>query len=147
MALIYEGRTASGRRRWARRYIDLALDLDYLRTAGTAAPISGGYDLLLRPLPPGATVAGWVQSPERLDYSARLRLRDLRTPRAAWMSEAPWWPGDPPQERLLARLRADYLLLEDTAPGLEAVARRHPVAAAAGGVRLIDLRAGRPPAP
>ena len=143
MVLIYEGRAAGGRKRWARRYIDLALDVEYLRTARDPAPISSGYEPLLRHLPPGATVAVWVLRPDRLDYSAPLRLFDLRTPRAAWLRGPSWPPDRAPLDDFLALAGADYLLLEEAAPGLEAVARRHPVIAQTGGVRLIDLRAAR----
>jgi hypothetical protein len=148
VVFIYEGRTTGGRRRWVRRYIDLGFDLDYLRTTRGAAPVSGGYEALLRSLPARATVAVWVLRPERLPYGARPRMMDLRTPRGAWLGSAPWAPYYVPLETFLARAGADYLLVEETAPGPLVVARRHAVIAEAAGVRLIDLRAApRPETP
>ncbi|HWO17744.1 MAG TPA: hypothetical protein VNO30_03175 [Kofleriaceae bacterium] len=144
VVFIYEGRTTGGRRRWVRRYIDLGFDMDYLRTTRGAAPVSGGYEALLRPLPARATVAVWVLRPERLPYGAGPRIIDLRTPRAGWLGSAPWAPYAPylaPLEAFLARVGADYLLVEEAAPGLRAVAQSHAVIAEAAGVQLIDLRA------
>ena len=158
--LIYEGRTATGRRRWTRRYLDLAAHVEYLRHAGDPAPVGGGYAALLHGVPAGAVVAAWVARPERLDYGAGYRIVDLRTPRTAWLREVRPWPHPSSLEALLARVGADYLLVEADdrrrqraaawparIDDLEALALRGPAIAEAGGVRLIDLRAGLRRAP
>jgi hypothetical protein len=165
---IHEGRTASGRRRWVRRYLTLAENIEHLRTAREAAPVSGGYAPLLRDVPAGAVVAVWVARPERLDYAAPHRVIDLRTPRAAWIRRDHPFARGAPLDALLAHVRADFLLLEDdgrtaarsarfgplcaTVPAfctddLESLALRHRTVAAAGGIRLLDLRAPSPPPP
>ncbi len=165
---IYEGRTASGRRRWTRRYLTFAENIEHLRTSREAAPVSGGYAPLLRDVPGSAVVAVWVARPERLDYAAPHRIIDLRTPRAAWMrGDHPLARGTP-LDALLAHVRADFLLLEaddrtraraarfralcTTVPALctddlESLALRHPTLAESGGIRLLDLRAPPPPSP
>jgi len=145
VVLVQEGRTATGRKRWTRRYLDLAYDLDYLRSTRDRAPVSGGYEPLLREVPAGAVVAVWVARPERLDYGAAFRIIDLRTPRAAWIRAGlPWAPAGR-VEALLAGLGAHLLLLEadDRAPARWAFAARYTTVAEAGGVRLIDLRRPR----
>ncbi|HSK05273.1 MAG TPA: hypothetical protein VK932_28690 [Kofleriaceae bacterium] len=166
---IHEGRTASGRRRWVRRYLTLAENIEHLRTSREAAPVAGGYAPLLRDVPAGAVVAVWVARPERLDYAAPHRIIDLRTPRAAWMRRDHPFARGAPLDSLLAHVRADFLLLEaddrtraraarfralcTTAPAfctddLESLALRHPTLAESGGIRLLDLRAApRPSSP
>lgn len=164
---IHEGRTASGRRRWVRRYLTFAENIEHLRTSREAAPVSGGYAPLLRDVPAGAVVAVWVARPERLDYAAPHRIIDLRTPRAAWMRRDHPLARGAPLDALLAHVRADFLLLEAddrtaaraarfralciTVPAfctddLESLALRHLTLAESGGIRLLDLRAPRPPA-
>jgi hypothetical protein len=162
--LLYEARTTAGRRRWTRRYFAFAENIEYVRHVRELAPVGGGYAPLLRDVPAGAVVAVWVTRPERLDYGAAYRIVDLRTPRAAWLRALRPYPHVPAVERLLAHVRADFLLLEADDRGaaraaraaripaacrgvpawciddLEALALRRPLAAEAPGLRLSDLR-------
>lgn len=162
MLLVHEGREASGRARWTRRYLDLAANIEYVRHAGQRAPVAGGYAAVLRHAPAGATVALWVTRPERLDY-ARHHFVDLRTPRGARLRVHRWDTHTSRLAQLLAATHAQYLLLETDdraterihkswlerfvcttwtpacADDLEALALEHPVVASDRGVRLIDL--------
>jgi hypothetical protein len=78
--LVHEGRTASGRRRWPRRYLDLVANIEYL--AHAAAADNTDYNEILRRVPLDATIGIWVTRPERLNYAEGRRIVDLRTPRA-----------------------------------------------------------------
>lgn len=99
--LIYDGRDATGRGRWVRRYADLASSIEYVRHAYPSAPTPDPYARILASAPPGSTVAVWVARPERLDFRAH-RILDLRTPRAA-----------PRRAAVLRALHPDFLLVED----------------------------------
>ena len=110
--LIYDGRSATGPRRWARRYLDLAANIEYLRRTGGDAPLGGRYDALLAAVPRGSTVAVWVERPERLPYGNGLHLVDLRTPRTARLRVHRF---DAHRSRLAELVRASgatFLLLE-----------------------------------
>ena len=151
--LIYDGRDAPGRVRWARHATELASDVAYLRDAYPAAPAGNSYASLLAQVPAGATVAVWVARPESLDY-ARHRIRDLRGPRTATHRTA-----------LLRSLHAEYLLFEDDhlpaerarrdlfyrlvcpetsteslcTDDLQLIAQRNPLVATEGSSRLVRL--------
>jgi hypothetical protein len=121
-AVILHGRTTTGRVKWTRRYLDAATHLGYLDAVGDRAPLTGGYDELLRLVPPGRTVAVWVARPERLSYAGPCDIVDLRTPRTA-------------RRKLEALARASgaaYLLVEQDAPA-------HGVVAQGNAVQLVDL--------
>ncbi|MGN6108558.1 MAG: hypothetical protein ACTHU0_25860 [Kofleriaceae bacterium] len=161
--LVHEGREATGRRRWTRRYIDLAMNIEYLRHARDPEPIAGVYDALLRQIPRGATVAVWVARPERLSYAGPARIVDVRTPRIAKLRTHRWTAHESRIERLLGAVGADFLLLEaddrqqariradltyrlacsrplpGCADDLEVIARHHRVVAEQGGVQLIRI--------
>ncbi len=163
MILIHEGRQATGRVKWTRRYLALAASIEYVRHNGQDAPVAGGYASLLARVPPGSVVALWVTRPERLDYAAH-RLIDLRTPRAAHLRVHRFDAHTSRLSELLTAIAADYLLLEEDdrlaerirgswlvrfvcaswspacADDLEVLALQHPIVASEGGVRLIDLR-------
>jgi hypothetical protein len=167
MMLIHEGREATGRAKWTRRYLDLAASIEYVRHAGQDAPVTGGYENLLSRAPHGATIALWVTRPERLDYAA-YRFVDLRTPRAARLRTHRWDAHTSRLEQLLATTGADYLMLEEDDRGierihesplerfvcspwqpacaddLEVLALGHHIVASDHGVRLIELRAPQP---
>lgn len=131
--LIQEGRDARGRKRWTRRYLDLAEHAEYVRAAGTV-PATRPYALLSR-TPAGSTIAVWVTSPERLDY-ARHRIIDLRTPRIARALPRPVPAATAKLDELASAAGADFLLVDT--PG--AHASRFPVLATLGSTQLFDLR-------
>jgi hypothetical protein len=159
--LISEGREAPGRLRWSRRMATAAGNIEYVLRppGGNATP----YAALLAQVPPGATVAVWVNEPERLDYASH-RFLDLRTPALARLREFRWTAHPPQFAPLLTQLSAAYLLIEADdahvlrtqtdllyrfvchtarpicADDLEAIALDHPVIAERAGVRLVDLR-------
>jgi hypothetical protein len=163
-AVIHEGASTTGRRRWSVRLSAAAADIAYVRRP-PAAP-AAVYAPLLAGVPAGATVAAWVAEPERLDY-ARHRIVDLRAPATARLRDHRWVPHASTAAPLLDGLAADYLLIEaDDArvlrtqtdlfyrwlcrtwqpicdDDLEAIARDHRAVAERAGVRLIDLH--RPP--
>ena len=163
LALIHEGREATGRTKWTRRYLELAQSIEYVRHSGTDAPVAGGYAALLAKVPRGATVALWVARPERLDYRTH-RFVDLRTPRAARLRVHRFDAHTSQFAELVAATGADYLLLEEDLRGalrvredwlerfvcgawspacaddLEAIALDHPIIATDRGVRLVKLR-------
>jgi len=98
--LIYDGRDATGRVRWSRRYSELASGIEYVRHAYPSPLRPSPYAALLAKIPPGARVAVWVARPELV--SARLHMiYDLRTPRSAGR-----------RVPVLRALEPDYLLLE-----------------------------------
>lgn len=162
IVLVDDARTAPTRLRWPRRYSDLVTNIEYLRHVDQT-PISDVYAPLLRRVPASATVAIWVTSPERIDYSDH-RIIDLRTPRAAALRIYRPEPHTSRLAQLLAALDADYLLVElddrrvqriQNEPGyrgrcpdrqpaclddLEAIAAQHDVVAQVAGVALIKLR-------
>lgn len=165
MVLIHEGREATGRTRWTRRYLELAASIEYVRHSGQDAPVSGGYASLLEQVPRGSTVALWVTRPERLDYAAH-EFVDLRTPRGARLRVHRWAAHTSKLAQLIEASGAEFLLLEEDdrlaerirgswlvrfvctswkpacADDLEVLALDHHILASDGGVRLIDLRAG-----
>ncbi len=158
--LLYEGREAPGRLRWSRRMAAAATSLEALQRP----PSSGAerYAALLAITPPGATVAGWVNEPERLDYG-RHRIVDLRTPAGARLRSHRWADHASAFEPLLAQLGASYLLIEADdaaaqrtrtdllyrfvcqtplpicADDLEAIALHHRTAGQIDNLRLVDL--------
>jgi hypothetical protein len=162
-AVIHDGASTTGRRRWSVRLASAATDLMYVRRPPATAAV---YAPLLAGVPAGATVAIWVAEPERLDY-ARHRIVDLRTPAAARLRDHSWASHASTAAPLLDALAADYLLIEaDDArmlrthtdlfyrwlcrswqplcdDDLEAIARDHRVVAERAGVQLVDLH--RPP--
>jgi hypothetical protein len=123
-ALMYAGLTATGRRKWPRRYLDLVDNVEYLQTHGRSAPITASYEDLLQAVPPGSRVGVWVTRPERLNYAA-YDLVDLRTPRTDFTKLT----------RLARAAKIEFLLLEgaDKEPTNRVLARRD-------GVLLIDMR-------
>lgn len=163
LVLVHEGRDATGRTKWTRRYLELAQSIEYVRHTGTDAPVAGGYARLLAQVPPGSSVALWVSRPERIDYRA-LRFVDLRTPRAARLRVHRFEPHMSRMAQLVTATGADYLLLEEDLRGavrireswaerfvcsawspacaddLEALALDHPIVGSDRGVRLVDLR-------
>jgi hypothetical protein len=78
--LVHEGRTASGRRRWPRRYLDLAANVESLSHHAAVSSFTD-YEESLRHVPLDATVGVWVTQPERLNYAGGRHFIDLRTPR------------------------------------------------------------------
>jgi len=163
LVLVYEGREATGRTRWTRRYLELAQSIEYVRHTGTDTPVAGGYAVLLAKVPRGATVAIWVARPERLDYRAH-RFVDLRTPRAARLRIHRFDAHTSRMAALVAATGAQYLLLEEDLRGalrireswhqrfvcsawspacaddLETLVLDHRVVATDRGVRLVELR-------
>jgi len=160
LVLVLEGRDAPGRLRWWRRLTTATENLDALRRP--PAEPADPYAELLATVPSGATVAVWVNDPERLDY-ARLRLFDLRTPAGARLREFRWGPHASRFEPLLAALAAQFVLIERDdahvqrtqsdllyralcqtprpvcADDLEALALVHPVVARQANLTLIEL--------
>jgi hypothetical protein len=160
-AVIYEGREAPGRLRWARRLATAASGIEYLqRPAGVA---DGVYAELLAKVPPDVIVAVWVSAPEQLDYASH-RIIDLRVPVVARMRRHRSDSQRSQLEPLLAQLSAGFLLLEGDdlrlqrarnnlvygavcrtalaicADDLEVIAFDHRVVARRDNLELIELR-------
>ncbi len=129
VATIHYGRTMGGRRGWARRVLDAAANIEYLRHHGVQAPIGSGYESALDKVPRDAIIAVWVTRPERLDYS-RHHIIDLRTPRAIQVIDA---------ATLIAATGATYLLVEPGHSGLDLIADRAVLVDTQPGVRLVTL--------
>jgi len=164
--LIHDGRTATGRRRWPRRYLDLIDNIEYLIHHGASAPVTASYGALLDKVPRGSVVGVWVTRPERLNYEAH-RIVDLRTPRSAQLRTHRWNAHTSRLEKLARAAHVDVVLLERDdrrrqrihddamyrllcpvdslacADDLELVALKYRVIAQQDGVQLIDLRVAR----
>jgi hypothetical protein len=159
-ALIYEGREAPGRLRWSRRVATAATSIEVLQRP--PAELAEPYAELLAGVPAGASVAVWVNEPERLDYT-RLRIIDLRTPAGARL-RAHRWDLHASKLAQLAALTASFVLIERDdahvqrtqtdllyrfvcqtalpicADDLEAIALAHPVVARRDNLVLVALR-------
>ncbi len=99
--LIYDGRDTSGRVRWARRYTELAANMQYLRDAFPPRQLDAPYESLLAKVPADTIIAVSVARPELLDYAAH-QFIDVRAPRTA-----------PRRAAVLRSLKPAYLLFED----------------------------------
>ena len=159
--LIYEGREAPGRLRWARRAANAASNIEALQRP--PAEPADAYRELLAGVPDHSTVVVWVHEPERLDY-ARLRILDLRTPAGARLRSFRWDRRAAKLAPMLDAIDATFLLLERDdahvrrtrsdllyrflcqtgapicADELEAIALDHPILAQRANLVLVALK-------
>ncbi|MDB4962314.1 MAG: hypothetical protein JWP01_2313 [Myxococcales bacterium] len=163
--VTFQGRDASGRVRWSRRYTELISGVEIARTVRVDSSTTI-YARLMQHVPAGEAVGVWVLQPESLDYAAH-RIFDLRSPRVAALRGRATTASST-LTAVIGRLPVRFLLIEidhhgpaerrqtlfgrlwcDAAPAdplcldeLERLAQGDVVATEAN-VRLVALRSGR----